>query len=146
MKFVSLLTMISLVLSLSPASQDTDIVTAFLENTQSLASADAPRPIAVFKGQAAAKAAKQADLTKDNIATILEEAKSYKHLVILTGNHTLVKVTDLEDCRQSGSWGTCMPKGEGYISRGGNLEFQQDYINNIIGIPGSQSRTAYMFN
>ncbi len=139
----------SLFASLTPVNsglQEGSLVTDFLTNTKSLETADITRPIVRFRELAADAAEKQSELTKDNIQELLSEAKSFKHLVIVTGNHTIVKVTDLENCRQSGSWGTCMPYGEGYISRQGSLEFQQDYLNNIIGIPGSQSRTAYLFN
>lgn len=131
---------------LSTSTQDSDLIANFLADTKSLEAVGPANPIILFSNQAADAAAVQKELTKDNIQEILTEAKSFKHLVIITGSHTIVKVTDLENCRQSGSWGTCMPMGEGYIRRQGALEFQQDYLNNIIGIPGSQTRTAYFFN
>ena len=127
-------------------NQDNDMVTDFLANTKSFESTEISRPIARFNQLATDKATKQTELTKENMLEVIEEAKSFKYLVITTGNHTIVKITDLENCAQSGSWGACMPFGEGYISRQGNLEFQQDHLNNIIGIPGSQTRMAYFFN
>ncbi|MCE7992418.1 MAG: hypothetical protein HEP71_10570 [Roseivirga sp.] len=131
---------------LSTNAQDSSLITNFLADTKSLESVGPANPIILFTNLAPEVAAEQKELTSDNVQEILAEAKSFKHLVIIIGNHTIVKVTDLEDCRQSGSWGTCMPMGEGYIRRQGALEFQQDYLNNIIGIPGSQTRTVYFFN
>lgn len=144
MKTLTLLS--AMLLSMSAyLTQDTDLVTNFLSDSRSLENTEFSRPIAKFKALAETAAAKKTDLTKENIQEILTEAKSYKYLVITTGDHTIVKVTDLDMCLSSGSWGACMPYGEGYISRQGNLEFQQDHLNNIIGTPGSQVRTAYFF-
>ena len=145
MKIKSIILCLGLFLASSLSAQN-NIVADFLNDSKSITEINATRPITALKTVAGVSAAQQTNLTKENIAQVLEEAKSYKYLLIITGTHTIVKVTDLEDCIQSGSWGTCMPKGEGYVSRGGNLEFMQDYVNNIIGIPGSQARTAYMFN
>ena len=83
-------------------------------------------------------------MDKNNIETVLTEAKTYKNCVIITGNHTIVKILDFDDCKQSSSWGYCMPTAEGYIKKG-ELVSQEDYINNIIGRPDAQKRTVYLF-
>jgi hypothetical protein len=83
-------------------------------------------------------------LTKDNIKEALQEAQQYKSNLITVGNHTIVKITDFSNCSHSGSWGTCMPYGEGYIQKG-ELIRMNDYINNIIGKPDDQVRTLYLF-
>ena len=70
-----------------------------------------------------------------------------KHAIdaIISGNHTIITVIDYDNCKQSASWGACMPFTEGYIKKG-KLEHQEDYMNNIVGLPDSQKRTAYLFN
>jgi hypothetical protein len=127
-------------------AQEANIVTNFLENTNSLENTEYNRPITEFITVAETTAAKKSELTKENIEQLLTEARSYKYVVVTTGRHTLVKITHLDQCLPSGSWGTCIPYGEGYISRQGLLEFKQDHLNNIIGVPGSQSRMIYFFN
>ena len=148
MKIKSIILCLGLFLagSLSAQIKNNNIVADFLNDAKSINEVNANRPIAAMKRVAELTAASQTSLSKENMAQVLEEAKSYKYLLIITGSHTIVKITDLEDCTQSGSWGTCMPKGEGYISRGGELTYYDDYINNIMGTPGSQSRMAYFFN
>ena len=90
-------------------------------------------------------AAKTISLTKENIAYALAEAKQFKFGIIVVGEHTFVKISDFGKCNASGSWGACMPDGEGYIKKGA-LVSQQGYINNIIGRPDAQVRTLYLFN
>jgi len=94
---------------------------------------------------AAQKAEKKVSLTVDNIKDAMKDAKQYKYCLIIVGVYTIVKVTDFEKCSQSGSWGMCMPYGEGFI-RKGSFVSQRDYINNIIGKPDSQERKMYLFN
>lgn len=101
-------------------------------------------PIADIKELAAAQADKVMDLNKETIAETLETAKAYHFCVITVGVHTIARITDLENCQQSGSWGQCMPMGEGYVQKGG-LTNKNDYINNIIGIPNSQERKVFFF-
>lgn len=105
---------------------------------------NAGTPIASIKELASTQADKTLDLTKENIKDVLTEAKDYHSVVITVGVHTIVRITDLENCIQSGSWGACMPMGEGYIQKSG-LTNKNDYINNIIGIPNSQERKVYFF-
>jgi hypothetical protein len=103
-------------------------------------------PIADIAEVAAKTAAKTIALTKENIASALNEAKSYKSCIIITGRHTIAKITDHNDCVQSGAWGACMPAGAGYIQKSGGLNQTDGYINNIIGVPDGQVRTLYLFN
>ena len=145
MKKITFLFVALLSINLSLYAQGDDLVKNFIDNPASIESTEVKRPIVKFAELAESSAAKSVVLTKENIEEVLTEAKSFKTLVIITGTHTIVKVTNLEDCVQSGSWGTCMPMGDGYVSRAGVLENLKGHINNIIGIPGSQSRTAYFF-
>ena len=85
------------------------------------------------------------ELTKENVDEILEIAKEYKSCYITVGIHTIVRITNLEDCSPSGAWGTRMPKGKGYVQRAGVLNEKVDYIKNIIGRPDSQTRKVFLF-
>lgn len=122
------------------------IVTSFLTDISSLEdnNAKGANPIADFIAEAKQTADKSGNLTKDNINELLVSAKDYKYCVITTGDHTIVKITDLEDCKQSGSWGACIPFAKGYIKKG-DLEKQADYMNNIIGRPDNQERLIFFF-
>ena len=91
------------------------------------------------------KADKTVDLTKESIVENLNNAKNYKHFVILVGRHTIVKITNLDDCRASGAWGTCMPMGTALIQKSGVFSEKTDYINNLIGIPDEQERKMFFF-
>ena len=84
-------------------------------------------------------------ISKVNAKEYLEKAKGAKYAFISVKNHTLVKITDFEDCVDSGSWGTCMPQGVGFIKRG-NMQMEEGYINNIIGKPTGQERYIYLFD
>ena len=66
-------------------------------------------------------------------------------IFIIVANHTVIKITDFNDCKPSASWGTCMPMAEGYIKKG-VLQHEKDYCNNIIGLPDNQKRTLYLFD
>jgi hypothetical protein len=107
--------------------------------------ANTGEPIITISELASSKADKSIVITKDNIESAMAEAKNYKTSFIIVGKHTIVKITDLNDCTQSNAWATCMPKGVGYIQKGGELIKDEDYINNIIGIPDSQTRTLFLF-
>lgn len=102
-------------------------------------------PIKTFIAYAEANADKVIKITKENIDTHIADARNYKHCIIAVGNHTIVKVLDFKDCKQSRSWGACMPLAEGYIKKGA-LQSQKDHINNIIGLPDNQVRMMYLFN
>lgn len=128
------------------ASGDTNktIVADFLTNVESFEAIEEKAPISYFAKLANDIAEETATVTKDNIQDVLDAAKHYGKCIIIVGDHTIVKIDNVEDCKQSGSWGACMPMAKGYIKRG-DLDYQEDYINNIIGTPDSQERTAYLF-
>lgn len=121
------------------------IVADFINDITYLESVETNSEIAAFEQEATAVADRMIPLDKENIASVLVTAKHYKAMVITVEDHTIVKILDLSDCQPSGSWGTCMPMGEGYIKKGGLVK-RKDYINNIIGAYDNQQRTAYLFN
>ncbi len=121
------------------------VVADFLRNPKTLEKIEDGNPIVQFQEAAQDVASESFTLTKNNIEDLLETAKEFEHCVITAGDHTIVMITDFDDCKPSGSWGACMPMAEGYIKKG-DLEPQEDYINNIIGTPDGQERTVYLFN
>ena len=120
-------------------------VSLFLADVQSILSDTNKNPIVTFSKLAKDISEKNIRLKKNNIASALEEAKEYSNGVIVVENHTIVKLISFDDCQKSGSWGVCMPKGEGFIKKG-NLNYKSDYINNIIGTPSSKKVTLFLFN
>jgi hypothetical protein len=108
--------------------------------------ADLGQPIRTINKLAEQQADKAMDLTKDNINECLELAKSYKTCIITVDVHTIIKITDLEDCSPSGAWGASMPMAKGYVQKAGVLNEKNDYIKNIIGRPGADSRKIFFFN
>lgn len=122
-----------------------NIVTNFLKDVTSFENTEIKNPIAKFKEIAKNEAMMILSLDKSNVDNIITEAKQFKYCVITTGNHTIIKITDRNDCLQSGSWGVCMPKAEGYINKG-RYTFTEDYANNLIGFSDDQERKAYFFN
>ncbi|WP_139957822.1 hypothetical protein [Flavicella sediminum] len=125
--------------------QERTLLFNFLKNSKSLEVATTKTPLISLQKQAIAAADKIVNLQKANIQEVLKTAKSYKNCIIFTENHTLVKITDNTDCKDSGSWAACMPMAEGYIKKGA-LVRQDNYLNYSIGVPDSQKRTAYFFN
>lgn len=81
------------------------IVSSFLNDISSLEdhTTEGKNPIVDFIAEAKQTADKSDNLTKANINELLIEAKDYSHCVITTGDHTIVKITDFSDCKQSGS-------------------------------------------
>ncbi|MFC0876746.1 hypothetical protein ACE01N_09130 [Saccharicrinis sp. FJH2] len=108
------------------------------------ANLDDQLPIQSVNELAAEKADKTAEVTKETLPDLLKEAAGYSAVFMTVGNHTIVKITDLKDCQASGAWGTCMPKGEGYVQKG-ELQPKEGYINFIIGVPDGQVRKIFMF-
>lgn len=102
-------------------------------------------PIDTFALMAVGVAEEKILLTKDNASEVFEKAPNYATAIVVTGNHTIVKLDMTKECKSSGAWGTCMPYGSGYVKRG-DLEPMEDHINNIIGTPDDQERTVYFFN
>ena len=119
-------------------------VSLFLADVQSILLDTNKNPIVTFSELAKDISEKNIRLKKNNIASALEEAKKYSNGVIVVENHTIVKLISFDDCQKSGSWGVCMPKGEGFIKKG-NLNYKSDYLNNIIGIPSSKNVTLFLF-
>lgn len=105
---------------------------------------DAKRPMSKIRQMASVQADTLFVLTKENAKEVFTTAKQFKNYLVFTGSHTIVKITDINKCIQSGSWQACMPYGEGYIQRD-EMEKTVDYINNIIGIPDGQKRVVFLF-
>lgn len=133
--------------ALSAQNTKVEVLKEFLKGTLQLNAGDIDlgQPISSINELASAKADKVIDLTKENIVEVLAEARNYSTCIITVGVHTLVEVTDFEDCSPSGAWGTCMPMGRGYIQKAGILNEVRDYLKNIIGRPGSQERKVFLF-
>jgi len=148
MKTIKLLIFLTLISSCSNTSkQENNNVPEIeiLKDIKTLKNKENKTPIISFKNFANSKADKSISLTKTNISSSLIKAKEFKYCIITVGNHTIVKILDFDNCKQSGSWGACMPHAEGYIKKG-ELKYKKDYINNIIGLPDTQKRTMYLFN
>ncbi len=125
-------------------NSDELLVSNFMKDTRSLERANYSNPIEAFEEFARETASETMRINEGNLPEFLEIGKSYSSGVIVVGNHTIVKIVDFEKCKESGSWGACMPFGEGYIKRG-DLEFKKEYINQIIGRPDDQKRMGYLF-
>ncbi len=106
---------------------------------------DSRQPIKTIASLAKRDAEKIINLHPANIAQALEEAKSYAEAIIIVGNHTVVKITDFNDCKKSSSWKTNMPYGKGYVQNKG-LNKCSDYLNQLIGQPDKQTRVLYLFH
>lgn len=128
----------------SNSTKEGGLVSSFLKDVKSLEDTELKTPIIAFREEAQESAAKVIEFDKDNIDEVFEKAANYSNTVIVTGDHTVVLLGDLEDCEVSGSWGHCMPMGEGYINKNG-LQYQEDFIKNIIGTPDGQERWAFFF-
>ena len=120
-------------------------VTKFLIDVKSLESDTNANPIVAFKDLAEEIAKDKIILSKKNIKKVLIKSKEYSSCVIVTGNHTIVKILSFDNCQQSGSWEACMPTVEGYIKKG-KLNYKKDFMNNVIGKPDKQERVVYFFN
>ncbi|WP_370214384.1 hypothetical protein [Mesoflavibacter profundi] len=116
----------------------------FLKDIKSLEKDKSANPIEAFKTKATNIATEVVKLNKDNIKDALAKAKDFKNVVITVDNHTIVKL-DVNDCKPSSAWSACMPKAEGYIKKG-DLVYQNDYANNIIGLPDGQERLLFLFD
>lgn len=148
MRYILIFTLLFLISSCSKTTKqesENNQKVEFLEDITVLENKEFKTPIVTFKDFAKSNAAESIKLTKENISSSLVKAKKYKHCFIIVGIHTVVKISDFKNCKQSGAWGTCMPFAEGYIKKGG-LKHKKDYINNIIGLPDNQERTMYLFN
>lgn len=119
------------------------ITIPFLEDIKSLKNDTTTNPIETFQETAKISAKAIISLNKDTVAPALNQAKDYTYAVITVANHTIIKL-NLKDCKPSNAWDACMPKAEGYIKKG-DLIYQNDYCNNIIGLPDNQERILYLF-
>jgi hypothetical protein len=119
-------------------------VSNYLQDVNTLK--EVKKPIRSFLAEADQIAKQKISFGKDNIEEVFKIAKNYKYLVLVVEKHTIIKITNLDKCIASGSWKTCMPYGEGFIKRNSVLSYKKDYCNNIIGIPDTQTRIAYLFN
>jgi hypothetical protein len=89
------------------------------------------------------KASRTIVITLENIKDALKDAQG-KTCIIVVENHTIVKFSDTKNCNVSGSWGACMPYGQGFVKHGALTE-TKGFINNIIGMPDSKKRTLFIF-
>ena len=124
---------------------ENNVVSKFLSDVKSLESDPNTNSIVSFKELAEEIAVDKMVVSKKNIKKVLIKSKEYSNCVIVTGNHTIVKIISFDNCQQSGSWKACMPLIEGYIKKG-KLNYKKDYMNNVIGTPDKQERVAYFFN
>jgi len=126
--------------------KDTETTTdlPFLKDIKSLEKDTSANPIEAFKTKATNVATEVVKINKNNIKDALTKAKDFKNVVITVDNHTIVKL-DVNDCKPSGAWSACMPKAEGYIKKG-DLAYQNDYANHIIGLPDDQERLMFLFD
>ncbi len=123
-----------------------DEVAQILANIDSIKNSPSPTTsIAHFQELANEQADEVFNLRRSNMGAFLELAKYYEHCIITVGEHTILHVTDFDDCETSGSWAQCMPKVEGFV-RQGDWIYKKDFANNVIGKPDSQKRFAYLFN
>ena len=95
-----------------------NIVSRFLSDVKSLKIDTNTNPIVAFKELAEEMAKDKMVISKRNIKKVLIKSKEYSNCVIVTGNHTIVKIISFENCQQSGSWKACMPSVEGFIKKG----------------------------
>ena len=143
--FVAILAVVFACNTKDSSKSGNKIVSNFLKDVSWIEEEEHKFPIQHFQEVAAKQADEVVTLTKKNIKLVLEEAKEYKDVVIVVSNHTIIKLEDINNCKQSGSWNACMPYGKGYI-RKGKFVYKEDYINNIIGRPSNEKRIVYLFN
>jgi len=142
---------ISFIFTVSVFGQEqskTELLKTFLTGILTLQDGEINKaePLIDVKILAESKADKKIELAKDNIQPALAETGNYKNALIIVGMHTIVKITDSKNCKQSGAWAAFMPFGNGLIQKSGAFVSKQDYINNLIGIPDGQERVLYLFN
>lgn len=101
-------------------------------------------PIVDFKAGAESASAEAFNFDVDNAQIMLDKIKDYGHSVIVVEDHTIVVANGKDECHASASWKACMPYVRGFVKKG-ELEYQEDFANNIIGTPDKQSRRIYFF-
>ncbi|WP_372752489.1 hypothetical protein [Labilibaculum sp.] len=147
MKKSFLVFLVFLSFTLSAQNTKVEVLKEFLKGSVQFqpASVNLDQPIFTINELAAVQADKVFDLNKENVAEVLAEAKTYSTCIITVGIHTIVKVTNFDDCSPSGVWGVCMPMGKGYIQKANVLTEVNDYLKNIIGRPSSQEHKVFLF-
>jgi hypothetical protein len=148
MKFLYLFLILTLISGCKETNKqkvDVENNSVLIKDIKLLKSENYKTPIQTFISFANKNAKEAITITKSNIKSALKKAEKHKYSAIVVGKHTIAKIIDFDDCSQSGKWETCMPKAEGYIKKG-TLNYKNDYINNIIGLPDSQERILYLFN
>jgi hypothetical protein len=141
---------IALFLVINLSAQDktkAETLKSFLDGTIAFNAEDINQhePLISLRKLADENADKTVQLTKENIGSSIDEMKDYSSAVVIVGKHTIAKITDIDDCQQSGAWGACMPKATGYVQKQGQLISHDNYINFIIGVPDNQERTLFLF-
>jgi hypothetical protein len=89
--------------STSKSNSKKNTVTEFIRDVKTLESDTNINPIETFKQLADDVADEKLAFTKYNIKDLLIKARDYSSCVIVTANHTIVKIESLDDCQQSGS-------------------------------------------
>jgi hypothetical protein len=125
--------------------EKTAIYDAFLTDLDALKDFEG-NPVPEFKEYAEKNADAYTELHKSNAEKAFADGKNYKHVFIVYGDHTVVRIVDFDNCTMSGSWGVCMPLGAGYIRKGGDLNYKNAHVNNIISKPDQGEQIIYYFN
>ena len=120
-------------------------INTYLTDIKSFSDSEKRNPIEEFKKLAENTAVQEIDISKENFGEALKMATDFKYVFITVENHTVIKIDDVSKCKPSGSWATCVPFANGYIKKG-EMVYQEDYANNIMGLPDNQTRTMYLFN
>lgn len=131
--------------STNQTTEELSISEKFGENPQSLLDLEG-NPVQQLIDDAKKNADQKLTFYVANADKALEVASGYEYAIVITGNHTVVRILSYDDTEMSGSWGIPMPLVEGYIRRGGRMEPVADYMNNIVGMPDDQDRKIYLFN
>lgn len=118
------------------------VATNFVHSPESLL--DVNDPINSFIAGAESVAIESFSFEKDNVKLMLAKMEEFESAVIVVKDHTVVLLAKGEDCQHSKSWDVCMPYARGFIKKG-ELVYQEDFINNLIGKPDATERTIYFF-
>lgn len=148
MNKISILALLLLSFALTVSAQEKAVqLQSFIADivTVSDEKLDVSEPIAPLAELLRSKSDTSLLLNKEGMVEGLSLLESYRFAIIVVGNHTIVKITDKNDIRQSGAWGTKVPKGVALIQRSGVLTEKNDYINNLIGVPDNQKRFLFLF-
>lgn len=148
MKNIIVIALLLIALKVNAQNTKFEVLKVFVSPTLELSeeNTDIYLPIKSINEIAIQKADSIIAISKQNIASALALSTQYKNIYITVDNHTIIKITDLNDTVYSGLWQVFMPKGKGYIQRNGVLFEVNDYINNIIGNPNKYNRKMFLIN